>query len=1350
MHAACKRTHVGKKRRAFNVFEAVEPVAAEFRVTPTPDEESELPPPTKRMQVQMRQQASKTQCVIPLPGADGFVRTPAPPVNPAAAVSARRFATPSKKVKSLLSPLASAQRQGEARPPRKTDANITGDLMRLLNAELAVYPDVEQLSSLKGSKAVAAALPACEQRLRLFQTCFDTVVPDTSTLYQFLTLWHAEYQGHCAMLRGIVADLSDTMEELEDELQDLRDNAASPPIVDPGAAALEPPPASPEACGASQTEAASHEERDEWEAMQGWPRYSFEENAVAPPPPPLQTVQEPQDLKHAIDELREVRANTVSRQHYMQAQRMIEQLSKKINSLTFEYNGKLSTSQDEVDRLLKELHETKGQLLDVEQASDETKRQQVAAMKLFITSKMALQRRRKATVAVQTDLMPSRDHGTMTDLSFGTFFTDATQLRRKGSTLVLTDSPTSRTATPVLARRQSLDALGRHGIKGPVRKAATVATAELGVQCCIQGQHTHRRRSTRRSSALMDSLAEMAEVGSLFSEGALDIKPAGEYKLVDLSASDMREDALTDALAGVKNLEGKLWDRRDIAVLKHDGSVVATRAALEGVPRHVAAVSSLATTVLCREVTWAVSTNGSAWTKVPFEPLEALHKASSDDTLLIPDAVAEVLGCELGSIFALKHRAAWGLEHYEVHDVSLVRYANPMTGTLYHDTWLWSIQGMEEQHWIPSDILEYVHSLPSSEVVAKRGKWELFPVSDPELKSVQLRCSQWRGSELEKRDLTRLAAKVLSQPRDLAFGAGIVVPRRQICEMIELATQHRSCTPALLARALQLQALVYRKAVFVLLLTASGDEGFFLLDTSTKKIHPMRRTGSEHQHQPLAVLNDALGSPVQPYLTITHPGCPGRYVCTNAKATDVHALLFKYNDYVARWTGASFCVSRAGSGTEVTEIAPKYVHAAMGAWLLPSMVPVLSAMHGLVDNLLAASGTVTRELHRIISPHAVPQVNPFQPGTAIRWQAFSLATDASSLDHTPVGLISVQSQSAVSLAKCSRFSRVATYMMPPVPLVVKESAALPLIKVRLEEISEKEVCSSMLRGLIGAVGPGEAGTEHSETAALLKVWQSCEDPTVALQTLAKFQTKVPQAVLIAKQLVRAGASRSVLDEQLLASVGHAQHAALLLEAGADPLTRDRTQYVCILHIACSRGFVDTARHLVSHHGIPDSAAERGAVFMCALKTVGKEGLDIVKQLCSAETLQYKDSRGRTPMHAAIESGIVPLMSFLMSEGASCTTIDSEGCTPTDLAIESLDLPTVMFMEDYIGTQITKESFPPGALHKAAQMNKTEAIGPLIHYGFDPNDKDAQGRTAYDVAAKLNNSGAMKLLRAVTT
>lgn len=126
---------------------------------------------------------------------------------------------------------------------------------------------------------------------------------------------------------------------------------------------------------------------------------------------------------------------------------------------------------------------------------------------------------------------------------------------------------------------------------------------------------------------------------------------------------------------------------------------------------------------------------------------------------------------------------------------------------------------------------------------------------------------------------------------------------------------------------------------------------------------------------------------------------------------------------------------------------------------------------------------------------------------------------------------------------------------------------------------------------------------------------------------------------------------------------------------------------------------------------------------------------------------HRDSRGRTPLHVAVEEGRVAAAWMLIDGGADVNAGDGREVTPLSLAVIGEDAPLVARL---LGAGATPDAATPDGsrlLPWAIRSGKVDAVRLLMENGADPHQKDAAGNPLLHVAMAAGRKElAMELIR----
>ena len=122
-----------------------------------------------------------------------------------------------------------------------------------------------------------------------------------------------------------------------------------------------------------------------------------------------------------------------------------------------------------------------------------------------------------------------------------------------------------------------------------------------------------------------------------------------------------------------------------------------------------------------------------------------------------------------------------------------------------------------------------------------------------------------------------------------------------------------------------------------------------------------------------------------------------------------------------------------------------------------------------------------------------------------------------------------------------------------------------------------------------------------------------------------------------------------------------------------------------------------------------------------------------------------DLNDRTPLYAAAMSGEEELVNLLVKSGGKINHTDNDGISVLDLAIINDDADMIRCLVTN-GSKISAGIDNTTPLEHAAERGKLQAIEALIQLGSSINHKNAQGKSALELAFKANEIGAVNILK----
>jgi len=121
------------------------------------------------------------------------------------------------------------------------------------------------------------------------------------------------------------------------------------------------------------------------------------------------------------------------------------------------------------------------------------------------------------------------------------------------------------------------------------------------------------------------------------------------------------------------------------------------------------------------------------------------------------------------------------------------------------------------------------------------------------------------------------------------------------------------------------------------------------------------------------------------------------------------------------------------------------------------------------------------------------------------------------------------------------------------------------------------------------------------------------------------------------------------------------------------------------------------------------------------------------------SLEKKNKKGETPLHAACAKGCLATVQSLLAQGASPNTQDNAGWTPLHEAATGgrLDLARLL-LEAGARPSVPSKDDRVTALHDAVVSGQLELVRLLVAKGADRDARDSKGNTPRDIAGRLGD------------
>jgi len=246
-------------------------------------------------------------------------------------------------------------------------------------------------------------------------------------------------------------------------------------------------------------------------------------------------------------------------------------------------------------------------------------------------------------------------------------------------------------------------------------------------------------------------------------------------------------------------------------------------------------------------------------------------------------------------------------------------------------------------------------------------------------------------------------------------------------------------------------------------------------------------------------------------------------------------------------------------------------------------------------------------------------------------------------------------------------------------------------------------------------------------------------------------TRIKDDSSILSLLLKNGANPNVMSKEgwtpLLEAIGRGdkEKALLLLEHGADPKA-DRKGYTP-LHYAASKHLPDVIRKLIEKGADPNVKHQDGATPLHA----AAESQDLDSATALVEMGADPDIphiEGWTPLYEAVKRNQLEMVRLFVAHGGDVTVRQDHDGSLFHEAAKNGSLPLLQYLVEVHpdGLNFVNEE-KRTLLHEAASAGQTETARFLLEKGLDPNARDAEGSTAFDLAQRGRHRETAALLEA---
>lgn len=295
----------------------------------------------------------------------------------------------------------------------------------------------------------------------------------------------------------------------------------------------------------------------------------------------------------------------------------------------------------------------------------------------------------------------------------------------------------------------------------------------------------------------------------------------------------------------------------------------------------------------------------------------------------------------------------------------------------------------------------------------------------------------------------------------------------------------------------------------------------------------------------------------------------------------------------------------------------------------------------------------------------------------------------------------------------------------------------------------------------------ERFAEHCFAGEIMQVHlylRSGGDPNCRTQTPERSSGLIAAAAGSQKEIVAmllaAGADTELREPEtestaliLAAREGSLDVLSLLLDAGADVFYSDKGSFTAI-HVAAANGHTEILRELIARGVNPDLQSEKkgpnaGGLTPLLYAALGghSEATHYLVEEAEADP-KHIANNGSSASMAALHLKNLELAKYLYSKGSPPLCFYNNNMSTLALAAQIGYIEGINWLVQEVGADVDTRNKRDGATPLIVSVTNgySDCTSRLLELGADPSIKDADGRTAFDIAREGKLDEVLKILQ----